>query len=206
MDAEQGTRQNPFGMDEECQRCPELCATRSQVVHGYGDVGADFLILGTAPSAGADESGIPFTGTDRAILDVFAGFDMVEFDAGTPVLENLFLTHVTRCYHPERGPTDEEVRNCDAYMTSEVRMINPEIIVPMGQRALAALAFEYTTRSADDFDIERDHATPVAGRGFELVPTIPPGEQSTAQREALVDRLEDVLNRDYRQTKGRRGR
>ncbi len=38
---------------------PALCETRTQVVHGYGDVGADFLFVGERPSAAADDVGVP---------------------------------------------------------------------------------------------------------------------------------------------------
>lgn len=202
----EGTRSNPFGMDEACRNCPELCATRTNVVHGYGDVGAEFVVVGTAPSAGADASGIPFTGDDSGVLEILTGFDMCDRSGDRPVLDNVFLTHVTRCRHPERPPTDEEATNCEAFLTSELRMINPEIIVPVGQRPLKELAFEYTTRSPEDFDVETDHATTVRGRGFELVPMIPPSEQSDDQRAAWVEHFEGLLGRDYRQTKGRRGR
>ncbi len=52
MDAHQESKSNPFGMDEECQNCPALCETRENVVHGYGDVGAEFIVLGDSPAAG----------------------------------------------------------------------------------------------------------------------------------------------------------
>jgi uracil-DNA glycosylase len=84
-------------------------------------------------------------------------------------------------------------------------MINPEIIVPVGQRALSALAFQYTTKSADDLDIAELHATTVRGRGFELLPMLAPADQSAAETEAFVERFADLLGTDYRQTKGRQG-
>lgn len=202
----EGARSNPYGMDETCRNCPALCETRTNVVHGYGDVGAEFVVVGASPREGADESGIPFTGTDSGLLDVLAGFDMCDRSGERPVLDNVYLTYVTRCRHPERPPTDEEATNCEPFLTSELRTINPEIIVPVGQRPLEELAFEYTTRSPEDFDVEADHATTVRGRGFELVPMLPPIEQTDAQRTAWVDHFEDVLGRDYRQTKGRRSR
>ncbi|QIO23272.1 uracil-DNA glycosylase family protein [Haloarcula sp. JP-L23] len=208
MDANQESIANPFGMDENCQNCPALCETRESVVHGYGDVGAEFVVLGDSPSEGADESGIPFTGeTDRELLDVLRNVDMVEdTDAAEPDLKNVFLTYVTRCRHPDRAATDEEVVNCEPYLNSEIRMINPEILLPVGQRPLEELAFEYTTLSEDELDIEERHATTIRGRGFEILPMLPPAEQTDDEREAFVEHFSDVLGQDYRQTKGRRGR
>ncbi|WP_324758301.1 uracil-DNA glycosylase [Haloarcula sp. GH36] len=208
MDANQEEASNPFGMDEDCQNCEALCESREHVVHGYGDVSAEFLVLGEAPSATADESGVPFTGEhERGLLDILSAVDMCDDpDAAEPTLDNAFLTYVTRCRHPERGATDEEVRNCELYLNSEIRMINPELLLPVGQRALEALAFEYTTMSADELDVAERHATTIRGRGFELLPMVTPAEQSDDQRTAFLDAFSEILGADYRQTKGRRGR
>ena len=208
MDANQETRQNPFGMDEECQNCPALCESRETVVHGYGDVGAEFVVLGESPAAGTDESGIPFTDErERELLDILAAVDMVaDPDAAEPELKNTFLTYVTRCRHPDRPATDDEVLNCEPYLNSEIRMINPEILLPVGQAALEALAFEYTTLSEDELDIAERHATTIRGRGFEILPMIPPADQTDDQRTAFLDHFSDLLGQDYRQTKGRRSR
>jgi uracil-DNA glycosylase family 4 len=211
VDANQDTFRNPFGMDEGCTNCPALCETREQVVHGYGDVGAEFLFVGATPSAGADERGIAFAGGDgeerlRYVLSEL-GFARSAPDAADLDLQNAYLTYLTRCRHPDRGPTDEEIRNCDAFLTAELRMINPEIIVPIGQRVLEALAVEYTTRRPDSFDAAAEHATTIRGRGFELVPMRALDDQTDAQTEAFVDHVaSEVLGRDYRQTKGRRSR
>jgi len=208
MDANQESKSNPFGMDEQCQNCPELCETRETIAHGYGDVGAEFIVLGDSPSEGADESGIPFTGErERELLDILAAVDLIEDpDADRPELKNVFLTYVTRCRHPERAATDEEVINCEPYLNSEIRMINPELLLPVGQRPLEELAFEYTTLSEDELDIEERHATTIRGRGFEILPMLPPAEQTDAERAAFLDHFSDVLGQDYRQTKGRRSR
>ena len=211
MDAHQDTFRNPFDMDEGCTNCAALCETREQVVHGYGDVGAEFLFVGEMPSVGADERGIPFSGDGdesrlRYVLHEL-GFDRSPPDADELDLQNAYLTYLTRCRHPDRGPSDEEVRNCDAFLTAELRMINPEIIVPIGQRVLEALAVEYTTRRPDSFDAAAEHATTIRGRGFEIVPMRALDAQTDDETEAFVDHVaSEVLSRDYRQTKGRRSR
>ncbi len=208
MDARQEDRENPFGMDEECRRCPALCDTREGVVHGYGDVGADFAFVGTAPDETADRTGLPFAGT-RAFYEVLADLGLCpadETDAERPAIENAFVTHLTRCRHPDRGPTDEEARNCEDFLTAEVRPINPELLVPVGERALQGLAVEYTTRPAADFSLPADNGTPIRGRGFEIVPMADPGTADEATLSAFVESFRDRTAGDYRQTKGRRGR
>jgi len=211
VDAEQDSLENPFSMDADCRNCAGLCDARTNVVHGYGDVGGEFLFVAERPHAGADRTGVPFTGDVpgerlQSILGEL-GFARSDPDADEPDLQNVFVTYLTRCRHPERPPTDEEIRTCEPYLNAEIRMINPEIIVPIGQRTLDALATDYTTNSPGDVDVEDAHATTIRGRGFELVPMLPLEDQTDAQTEAFVEHLLDnVFPRDYRQTKGRRGR
>jgi uracil-DNA glycosylase len=100
-----------------------------------------------------------------------------------------------------------ELANCEPFLNAEIRTINPEIIVTVGQRPLEALAIEYTTRAPDSFDVAAEHATTVRGRGFEIVPMVALDEQTDAQTDSFLEHmLENVLSRDYRQTKGRRSR
>lgn len=218
VDANQESRANPFGMDEECRNCPALCGTRERVVHGYGDVGADFLFVGEAPDPGAEAAGAPFAGGgadggdgdedgEWRVRDVLSelGLWAGEGEEG-PVLVNTYLTYLARCRDPERPPTDEEVANCEPYLNAEIRMINPEILVPVGERALRELAAEYTTTPPGEFDLREVHATTVRGRGFELVPMLDPGRMDDADVDAFVEGFTEVMASDYRQTKGRRGR
>ncbi|ESP87231.1 uracil-DNA glycosylase [Candidatus Halobonum tyrrellensis G22] len=202
---------NPFGMDEDCRNCPALAACRERVVHGYGDAGGEVLVIGEMPSAGAEANGVPFTGDEagrrlqRVLGDL--GLSRSAPDDPEPELQNVYLTYLTRCRHPERPPTDDEVANCEPFLNGETRMINPELIVPVGQRALEALAIEYTTRAPDSFDAEAEHATTVRGRGFELLPMVDLADLTESRADEFVEHVtENVFSRDYRQTKGRQGR
>ena len=212
MDANQRTRANPYGMDEDCRNCPALCETRTQVVHGYGDVGADFLFVGERPTQGADATGVPFvretspSGTTlRRILERLGLCDATS-PSDEPALENVYLTQLTRCRDPERPPSEEEVANCDPYLEAEIRMINPEILIPVGERALAELGVEYTTTPVEELTLPETHADRIRGRGFELMPMVDPGEQTDGQTQAWVETFAELLTTDYRQTKGRRER
>jgi uracil-DNA glycosylase family 4 len=209
MDAEQQSRRNPFGMDETCRNC-DLCEPRERVVHGYGDVGGDFLFVGEMPDAGAEANGVPFTGSERgeALQEIlgYLGLNNSLPSSAEPEIENAYLTYLTRCRHPERGPTRREVDVCEPFLNAEIRMINPEVLVPVGERALAEIAAEYTTTPAEDLSVAEHHATSVRGRGFLIVPMMDPAEQTEAEREAFLDHFGGLLESDYRQTKGRRKR
>ena len=218
MDANQEEPANPFGMDEGCTKCAALCESRERIVHGYGDVGADFLFVGDRPGAGADRSGVPLLVTAATAGDpgiepsrlrsMLERVDLVDPESPTvdPAVENAFFTGLTRCHHPDRGPTDEEIANCDPFLTAEIRMINPEILIPVGERALRVLAAEYTTRDPAELDVVACHAEELRGRGFELLAMQAPDVAGEDGREAWLEAFSTLLGRDYRQTKGRRGR
>ncbi len=199
---------NPYGMDEDCTNCARA-ETRERVVHGYGDAEAEFLVVGETPTAGAQSTGVPFTGDDAGerLQRALGELGLSRSPAGDPEpdLQNVFLTYLTRC-HGAGAPTDDHLRACEPFFNAEVRTINPEIIVPVGERTLRTLAPEFTTQSAAAFDIDECHATAVRGRGFELVPVRALGAQSDAETAAFVERMSDLMAGDYRQTKGRRSR
>jgi len=208
MDAEQRCRSNPFGMDEACENCGR-CAHRERVVHGYGDVGGDFLFVGAEPTASAERTGVPFTGDERGERFQHAlgllGLNNSLPSSEEPELENAYLTNLTRCHGPEE-PNQPEIDACEPFLSAEIRMINPEIIVPVGERALAEIAVEYTTTPASEFDIDTHHATTNRGRGFAIVPMRDPGTASDEELNAFVSHFSQLMAGDYRQTKGRRSR
>lgn len=209
VDAEQESLRNPLGLDEACGNCPGLRECRERVVHGYGDVGADVLVVGGAPTAGAEAAGIPFVGDEsgRKVQALLGDLGLSDSPPGAvrPEIENAYLTYLTRCRHPDRPPTDGEVATCDPFLNAEVRMINPEVLVPVGERALRVLVAEHTTLE-DPPDIESAHATEIRGRGFLLVPMRDPAEHTAAEGRAVLETMSGLMKGDHRGTKGRRGR
>lgn len=210
MDAAQETRRNPYGMDEDCRNCPGLCDQRERVVHGYGDVGADFVFVAESPSAASEAAGVPLVGDDAGerfqhILGS-VGLNHSLPSSTEPELANAYVTLLSRCRHPDREATADERTRCEPYLNADIRMINPEVLVPVGQRALTELGEEYTTTPADSLAVTELHGDTVRGRGFELVPMIHPREQSDAQTDAWIDFFLSFKDTDYRQTKGRRSR
>ena len=205
MSFEQDEQRNPFGMDEACTACPKLVHSRESIVHGYGDVTADFLFIVEAPTQAADVASHPTT--EDPVVRVLEQMGLVGQDSDSgPELVNAYITHLTRCRHPDRSPTEAEITECSAFLSAEIRMINPEILVPVGTRVLRSLAPEYTTLSPEELIAEELHGEEVRGRGFELVPMVGRDRLDEDRMAAFVTKFEDLMGRDYRQTKGRRAR
>src|SRR4029453_450440 len=76
-----------------CTRCPQLAATRTQVVFGAGNANADLMFIGEAPGAKEDERGIPFVGAAGKMLEeLLAGVGLRR--------EDVFIANVLKCRPP----------------------------------------------------------------------------------------------------------
>jgi uracil-DNA glycosylase len=179
---------NPFGM-----RAPGEPA-----VYGYGDANADFHVIGAdAETHGGAGTGIPFTGSEagrriQSVLD--AAGCAAEPYSDRHDLENCYLSYL------RISPGDPD--DLERYIDAELRAINAHILLPVGDDALSYVVSEFTTRGDAPADSARLHADEIRGRGFLVVPIKEPTEWNAGDETAIVDRLEDLLESDYRQTKG----
>ena len=114
---------------KKCNRCPALCNTRSQVVFGSGNNEADVLLIGEAPGANEDKQGIPFCGMSGKILDQL--LNSVDISR-----EEIFITNTILC-RPEknRNPSKEEVANCRERLDKLIEVMQPKVIVTIGNFA-----------------------------------------------------------------------
>lgn len=123
----------------ECDRCPELCESRNQIVNGRGPQHAKIAFVGLGPGQKEDAQGKPWIGpagrTARNWL-IAAGFDPVK---------DVYWMNSTRCIGSknqdgkEREPTADEVRNCRSFLLDELEWADPDLIVPAGGIALENL-------------------------------------------------------------------
>jgi uracil-DNA glycosylase len=149
-----------------CERCPRLRDYCRQVaqqkrrafadwnywgrpVPNFGDPKARLLIIGLAPAAhGGNRTGRMFTGDRsgdwlyRALFK--AGFanqpTSVSVDDGLRLID-CAITAAAHCAPPDNKPTPKELANCQAWLTSTLNLLNPRVIVALGQIGFrAALA------------------------------------------------------------------
>ena len=120
----------------ECQRC-ELCKTRTNCVFGTGNENADILFVGEAPGEKEDLSGTPFVGRAGQLLDKFL------FAVDIP-RESVYIANILKCRPPKnRDPKPEEEDACMDYLSEQVRLIKPKMIVCLG-RIIEDLSLFYT--------------------------------------------------------------
>lgn len=197
---------NPFGMRPPCpHRCIET--EERSAVFGYGDVNADFHVIGDHPGVhGGDRTGIPFTGhrSGERILEVLQAVGFIEdrptTDASVPI-ENCFLSYRYCCCVPEgRPPSRAEYEDFDRFFDAELRAIAADVLIPVGEPATRHVLAEYTARTGRiELAMDQLHATEIRGRGFLVVPTKDPSAWTDTDRDRLVTDLESILSMDYHQ-------
>lgn len=117
----------------ECRRCA-LCKDRKQAVPGTGDRQATWLLVGEAPGADEDASGLPFVGKAGKLLDaMLAALDMKR-DQG------VYITNAVKCRPPEnRTPESGEIDACNHFLRQQIDLIQPDVILALGKPAAYAL-------------------------------------------------------------------
>ncbi len=113
----------------QCTACP-LCQTRTQTVFGVGDKNADWLFVGEGPGAREDATGEPFVGQAGKLLDQMLA--AISLKRGHQV----YITNIVKCRPPNnRNPSLNEARQCEPYLTRQIKLIKPKLIVALGKVA-----------------------------------------------------------------------
>ncbi len=112
----------------DCRLC-ELHGSRTQVVFGVGDRGADWLLVGEAPGKDEDLQGEPFVGRAGQLLNAM-------LQAAGLRREQVYIANILKCRPPNnRDPRPEEVLCCEPYLARQIALVRPRIILALGRVA-----------------------------------------------------------------------
>jgi uracil-DNA glycosylase len=111
-----------------CTAC-DLCKTRTQTVFGVGNTRAEWLVIGEAPGAEEDRQGEPFVGRAGQLLNAML------LAIGLP-RESVFIANILKCRPPgNRDPKPEEVSRCLPFLTQQIALLKPKIMLAVGRIA-----------------------------------------------------------------------
>jgi DNA polymerase len=115
-----------------CTRCG-LCKGRNNVVFGEGHPDADIVFIGEGPGQEEDRQGRPFVGRAGELLT-----KMVRAMGLTR--EDVYIANVVKCRPPgNRAPAADEAAACWDHLLGQLRIIQPSVIVALGNPATHAL-------------------------------------------------------------------
>lgn len=108
------------------QKPPELADLSDSLVFGAGEPDASLMLIGEAPGADEDAAGKPFVGRAGQLLDQILSSVGLERDS-------VYITNMVKFRPPgNRNPTPAEVAASEAILLEEIRLVNPQVISPLG--------------------------------------------------------------------------
>lgn len=116
-----------------CDKC-KLCHGRTNIVIERGNRQAPWMFIGEGPGEQEDLQGKPFVGASGQLLDKMIA--AMKLDATT----DIYIANVVKCRPPHnRNPETEEIQACSNYLTNQIRLVNPQIIITLGRFAAQSL-------------------------------------------------------------------
>ena len=166
-----------------CTAC-RLSEGRTQVVFGDGDPEADAVFVGEAPGQHEDEQGVPFVGRSGQLLDRLLGEIGLE-------RSDVYIANVVKCRPPSnRDPRPDEIEACKGYLSEQLRLIDPRVVVTLGNFSSKLLLKTET-------GITRVRGTAYEWWGRRLVATFHPAAALRGSSQVLEDmRYDFALVRD----------
>ena len=110
---------------KSCQKC-ELGKTRTNLVFGQGIQQAAVMFIGEGPGAEEDAQGEPFVGRAGRLLTKMINTLGIE-------RQDVYITNIVKCRPPKnRNPTPAEISCCMPALRQQIELINPKLIVTLG--------------------------------------------------------------------------
>jgi DNA polymerase len=119
------------------------------------------MFIGEGPGADEDMQGLPFVGKAGKLMnEAFKGLGINR--------EEVYIANIVKCRPPNnRTPLKEEATACMDYLRNQVIIVNPEIIVLMGNTALKNILGE-------EYGITSSRGKWVTKKNIKYMPTFHP--------------------------------
>ena len=110
--------------------CPELAETAHNLVMGDGNLNAEIVFIGEAPGKNEDDQGLPFVGAAGKFLnEMLAQAGMERSD--------VYITNIVKYRPPNnRDPLPEEKQAFWPYLTRQLEVIAPKVVVTLGRHSM----------------------------------------------------------------------
>jgi uracil-DNA glycosylase len=186
----------------QCTRCPRMLRPP---VSG-GPVLSQVMLVGQAPGTKEPLLGRPFAWTAGRTL--FAWFQQYCGVSEPEFRESVYMAAVCRCFPGkntlggDRVPDREEIANCSRWLSAELEIIQPALVIPVGKLAIQQFGLGGKLTGV----IGRIFPTTLFGYRFDVIPLphpsgaspwhrIEPGKTLLAQAMHLICRHPAFIHR-----------
>ncbi|MEZ4414761.1 MAG: uracil-DNA glycosylase [Gemmatimonadota bacterium] len=116
-----------------CTRC-RLAESRTHVVFSDGNPQGRLVVVGEAPGANEDATGLPFVGAAGQLLDLLlAAIDLSRQDS-------VYICNVLKCRPPgNRNPLPDEIEACSPFLLRQLELVRPQALLAVGTFAAQLL-------------------------------------------------------------------
>jgi DNA polymerase len=176
-----------------CQICPDLRERTAVLSELNGSLDPKLFFIAEAPGRqGADRTRIPFSG-DRSGENFRVLLESIGLER-----KDIFVTNAVMCSprtatDANRKPTKTEIKNCSSFLSRQIELIQPKIVVTIGVVALEAVkAIEH-----HEHILKNDAAKILDWNNRKLIPLYHPSPQVVITVRRMPQQLEDfqVLKR-----------
>ncbi|WP_455210709.1 uracil-DNA glycosylase family protein [Kaarinaea lacus] len=161
----------------QCQKCPDMIGP---VVVGQPVV-SPVMLIGQAPGSKEIEVGKPFAWTaGKTLFKWFAQIGLKE----EQFRSNVYMAAVCRCFpgkNPKGGdrvPNPEEIRHCATWLQAELRLLQPQLLLPVGKLAISQFM---RVNKLNDI-IGQKHSCEILGIKTDIIPLPHPSGASVWHR------------------------
>jgi uracil-DNA glycosylase family protein len=176
---------------ESCERC-DLYRHATQTVFGEGFQTASIVLVGEQPGDKEDLAGRPFVGPAGRVLDEClneAGVDRSKCYVTNTVKHFKFSPRGKRRMHSK--PNAGEIQRCSWWLTNELRIIKPKIVVALGATAASFLV-------GNTVRITRDRGTIFhPDKGMGVLVTVHPSYILRIRDKSAADKERAKLVEDF---------
>lgn len=112
-----------------CTRC-RLAEGRRTVVFSDGNPAGRLMVVGEAPGAHEDATGLPFVGQAGKLLDLMLA------SVALSRRESVYICNVLKCRPPgNRNPLPDEIEACAPLLKRQIELVAPEVLLAVGSFA-----------------------------------------------------------------------
>lgn len=172
----------------ECDICPRMCNRKKVLSNLNGNINSKVVFIAEAPGRlGAECTGIPLygdaTGNNFETLLSNIGWNR----------EDVFITNAILCNpQDENGnnatPTKDEICNCSYYLNMVLELIEPEVVVTLGAKALEAL----NNIENHEYTLKDNVATLVPWHGTKIFPMYHMSPRAAIHRSMIQQRTDFI--------------
>jgi len=161
-----------------CHACPQMVPP---AVAGTA-VLSPVMLIGQAPGAHEGPLGRPFAWTaGKTLFTWLAAIGLTE----PQVRNRIYMSAVCRCFpgkHAtgggDRVPDADEIARCAQHLATEVALVQPDLVIPVGKLAIAQILPDAAQLQLKDV-VGRTHRARYHGRDVAVIPLPHPSGAST---------------------------